>query len=314
MTYAPTMSIVVPCYNASRYIADTLETVLEQTLPDWEAIVVDDGSTDNSADIVEQFVQKDRRIRLLRKQNSGVSKTRNAGSAEANGKYLAFLDADDLWHPGYLERMAAHLNAWPHIGISFAIARIVDGEGKPTGSYSSMKSSGLDTFDFLSSNPTTTCSNLMVRKETFARLGGFPEDLCHAEDQLFLIKAHLAGICIEGCHEILVDYRVNNSGLSSDLEAMREGWETMLAHAVAEAPEVIAPLVARARALNLCYLARRALRVRSALDPWRYMSAALAADWHILLARPWPTFPLIAACWFASLMRRDNSSLAEKSL
>lgn len=308
------MSIVVPCYNASRYIGDTLNSVLEQTLPDWEAIIVDDGSTDNSTEIIQQFVEQDRRISLLQRRNSGVSKARNAGSAAANGKYLAFLDADDIWHPDYLQRMAIHLNAWPHIGISFAIARIVDSEGKPTGSYSSVKSSGLDTFDFISSNPTTTCSNLMVRKEIFQQLGGFPEDLCHAEDQLFLIKAHLGGICIEGCHEILVDYRINSSGLSSDLEAMREGWEKMLAQAAAEAPATIEPLIPRARALNLCYLARRALRIRSASDPWFYMSGALSADWQIMLARPWPTIPLTAACWLASFMKRSDRSLAEKSL
>jgi glycosyltransferase involved in cell wall biosynthesis len=313
MTAAPKMSVIVPCYNAQSTIADTLQSVADQSFADWEAIILDDGSTDDSAAIAEVLVTRDRRMRVVRRPNSGVSVTRNAGAAAARGPTLAFLDADDRWHPAYLQRMADHLDSRPDIGITFAAARIVDAGGMPTGSTSSRKSGPFTTFDFLSSNPTTTCSNLIVRRDVFHRLGGFREDLCHAEDQLFLIRAHLASVGIEGCPEVLVDYRVNASGLSSDLEAMREGWEAMAAEALREAPDIIGPLMPRARALNLCYLARRALRLRSALDPWRYMADALHSDWRVLLARPWPTIPLTAACWLASMSQRLPSSPAEKS-
>jgi glycosyltransferase involved in cell wall biosynthesis len=313
MTDAPAISVIVPCYNAQRTIADTLQSVADQSFPDWEAIILDDGSTDDSAAIVEALARREPRMRVVRRANSGVSVTRNAGAAAARGRVLAFLDADDRWHPDYLQRMAAHLQSRPDIGIAFAVARIVDGEGQPTGSTSSRNPGPFTTFDFLSSNPTTTCSNLIVRRDVFTALGGFREDLCHAEDQLFLIRAHLASIGIEGCPEVLVDYRVNTSGLSSDLEAMREGWEAMAAQALREAPAVIGPLMPRARALNLCYLARRALRLRSALDPWRYMADALHSDWRVLLARPWPTVPLTAACWLASMSQRLLPSPAEKS-
>jgi glycosyltransferase involved in cell wall biosynthesis len=313
MTDAPAFSVIVPCYNAEHTIAETLQSVADQSFRDWEAIVLDDGSTDDSADIVEALIRREARMRLIRRKNSGVSVTRNAGAAAARGRSLAFLDADDCWHPDYLQRMAAHLDSHPGIGIAFAVARIVDGEGRPTGSFSSRNPGPFTTFDFLSSNPTTTCSNLVVRRDVFAALGGFREDLCHAEDQLFLIRAHLAGIGVEGCGEPLVDYRVNAAGLSSDLEAMRRGWEAMAAEALKEAPDAIGPLMPRARALNLCYLARRALRLDRASDSWRYMSAALRSDPSVLLARPWPTIPLAVACRLASLSRRQPSSLAEKS-
>lgn len=314
MTNAPFFSVVIPCYNAVQFIATTLRGVCGQSFQSWEAIVLDDGSTDESAAIVEQIAGSDSRIRLIRKPNSGVSKTRNAGAAVAAGEYLAFLDADDAWHPTYLERMAAHLRRKPEIGVSFAIARIVDAKGEATGALSSQKSLGLDTFDFLSSNPTTTCSNLIVRREVFEKLGGFPEQLCHAEDQLFLIRAHLARVPIEGCSEILVDYRINEKGLSSDLESMRSGWEYMAAQAVHDAPEIIDPLIPRARALNLSYLARRALRVRSASGSWRYMLGALRSDWTILFAKPWPTVPLTFACLLAPLFRRSRPTFPEKAL
>jgi glycosyltransferase involved in cell wall biosynthesis len=313
MTSTPMISVVIPCYNATAYIAETLQSVVDQTFLDWEAIVLDDGSADDTPVVVDSFTRRDGRMRLVRRMNSGVSTTRNTGVAAARGEFIAFLDADDVWHPTYLQRMAMHLASRPDIGISFAIVRIIGGDGKSTGSYGSVKSGNLDTLDFLSSNPTTTCSNLLVRREVFERLGGFREDLCHAEDQLFLIKAHLSSVVIEGFPEILVDYRTNENGLSSDLESMRKGWEFMAAQALTEAPDIIGPLMPRARALNLCYLARRALRVRSASDSWRYMSGALHSDWRILVGRPWPTLPLTAACWLASFACRAKHSLAEKS-
>lgn len=314
MTGAPFFSVVVPCYNAARFIAATLQAVREQSFQDWDAIVVDDGSTDNSAAIVERIAEDDKRIRLIRRPNSGVSKTRNAGASAAAGACIAFLDADDTWHPAYLERMAGHLRRNSRIGVSFAIARIVDAEGKPTGALSSQKSSGLDTFDFLSTNPTTTCSNLIVRRDVFERLGGFPEELCHAEDQLFLIRAHLAGVPIEGYPEALVDYRINEKGLSADLESMRRGWEYLAAQAAREAPDAIAPLVPRARALNLSYLARRALRLRGASGAWRYMWGALRSDWTLLFVKPWPTVPLTLACMILPLFRGPVSSVPEKAI
>jgi glycosyltransferase involved in cell wall biosynthesis len=314
MTGAPFFSVVIPCHNAAQYIATTLRGVCDQSFQAWEAIILDDGSTDGSATVIEQIAGSDSRLRLIRRPNSGVSKTRNAGAAAATGEYIAFLDADDLWRPTYLERMAAHLRRRPEIGTAFAIARIVDAKGVPTGALSSRKSAGLDAFDFLSSNPTTTCSNLIVRREVFERLGGFPEELCHAEDQLFLIRAHLAGVPVEGCPEILVDYRTNEKGLSSDLEAMRRGWEYMAAQAIGNAPEIIGPLIPRARALNLSYLARRALRVRGASSAWRYMLDALRSDWTILFAKPWPTAPLTVACLLASLFRGHAPPLPGKAL
>jgi glycosyltransferase involved in cell wall biosynthesis len=314
MTAKPFFSVVIPCYNAARFIAATLQAVRDQSFPDWEAIVLDDGSTDASAALVEAIAAADSRIRLVRRPNSGVSKTRNAGAAAASGHYLAFLDADDLWHPAYLERMAAHLRARPGVGIAFAVARIVDGQGTPTGAFSSQKSSGLDTFDFLSSNPTTTCSNLIVERTAFDRLGGFPEEIGHAEDQLFLIRAHLDGVPVEGVPEALVDYRINENGLSADLDSMRRGWEFLAAQVVREAPEIIGPLIPRARALILSYLARRALRVRSSQSAWGYMRGALRSDWTILIAKPWPTVPLALACLLALPFRSQVASMPEKAL
>ena len=98
----PQVSIITPCYNASRYISQTIESVLAQDYADWEMIIVDDGSKDDSAAIVESYVALDCRIRLISQINGGSANARNHGIREAKGRYIALLDADDLWEPCFL--------------------------------------------------------------------------------------------------------------------------------------------------------------------------------------------------------------------
>ena len=105
-----TVSVVVPLYNTEKYIAECIESVLDQTLRDLEVLVIDDGSRDRSMEIVEEIASQDSRVRLLRHPggaNLGVSRTRRLGIMEAKGEYLAFLDADDAFEPSKLERQVA---------------------------------------------------------------------------------------------------------------------------------------------------------------------------------------------------------------
>lgn len=97
------VSIITPCYNGAKYIKETIESVLAQTYPKWEMYIIDDGSKDESASIVEMYEKKDNRIHLLRQENAGSAAARNNGIRQANGQYIALLDADDLWKPEFLE-------------------------------------------------------------------------------------------------------------------------------------------------------------------------------------------------------------------
>ncbi|GLI56799.1 glycosyl transferase [Propionigenium maris DSM 9537] len=98
-------SIITPMYNAEQYIGETICSILDQTYANWEAIVIDDNSTDNGAEIVEKFVEKDSRIKLIKLQeNVGGAVARNMGIKAAKGDYIAFLDSDDLWHPEKLNK------------------------------------------------------------------------------------------------------------------------------------------------------------------------------------------------------------------
>lgn len=93
------VSIITPCYNSSNYIAQTIDSVQHQTITDWEMIIVDDGSTDNSVDIIKTLLKKDKRIKLVQKENGGSASARNVGLSYAQGEYIQFLDADDTIDP-----------------------------------------------------------------------------------------------------------------------------------------------------------------------------------------------------------------------
>lgn len=118
------VSIVTPCYNGERYIAETIESVLGQTYAHWEMIVVDDGSSDRTAQIAEGYAQRDGRIRLLRQRNAGTASARNAALREAKGRYICLLDADDLWDRTFLERQLAFLREKNAVCVCSAYRRI----------------------------------------------------------------------------------------------------------------------------------------------------------------------------------------------
>lgn len=129
----PKVTVVIPLYNTERFIADALESVLAQTFTDWECVVVNDGSTDRSAEIVARYVEQDPRIRLVHQPNQGVCAARNTGAAHASpdSEYLFFLDADDMLEPEALERLVAYLEAHPEVGLVGCQFTRIDAEGKP---------------------------------------------------------------------------------------------------------------------------------------------------------------------------------------
>lgn len=103
------VSIITPCYNGAKYIRETINSVRAQTYANWEMLVIDDGSTDNSAEIVREYSAKDKRIRLVRQENAGSAAARNNGIRQCSGQYIALLDADDLWKPEFLEKQIAFM-------------------------------------------------------------------------------------------------------------------------------------------------------------------------------------------------------------
>jgi len=101
----PMVSIIIPAYNAGRFISETIESVLLQSFTNWELIIVNDGSKDNTGEIISKYAAADKRISIITKENSGVSDTRNKGIEKSKGEMLAFLDADDIWEANFLEKI-----------------------------------------------------------------------------------------------------------------------------------------------------------------------------------------------------------------
>ncbi|PQJ34573.1 hypothetical protein BSZ35_08155 [Salinibacter sp. 10B] len=132
----PKITIVTPCYNAERFIGSTIESVQGQTLQNWEHIVVDDGSTDGSADIVETYVSNDEsnRLRLLRQSNQGVCRARNVGfdARSSDSDYVLFLDADDCLKPDMLATLVAHMEDHPEVGLTYCLYDHLDADDNVT--------------------------------------------------------------------------------------------------------------------------------------------------------------------------------------
>lgn len=123
------VSIITPCYNGSRYISETMESVISQTYENWEMLIVDDGSKDNSAEVIKKYCEQDKRIKLLSQANAGAAAARNNGIRNAEGQYIALLDADDLWEKNFLEEQIKLMKEKNTLCVYSSYHRI-DGDSK----------------------------------------------------------------------------------------------------------------------------------------------------------------------------------------
>lgn len=182
------ITIIIPLYNKEASIATALRGVLAQTYQDFEVVVVDDGSTDGGAAVVEQF--DDPRIRLIRQANGGVSAARNRGIAEAKGEHVAFLDADDEWMPTFLEEIAALIAAYPE-SKARATNYIFNSNGVKSPTllrkipFAEERGVMTNYFEVAScSHPPMWTSAVCIDRDLLQEIGGFPVGIKSGEDLL----------------------------------------------------------------------------------------------------------------------------------
>jgi glycosyltransferase involved in cell wall biosynthesis len=189
------VSCIIAVFNGERYLSEALASVIEQSAGAPEVIVVDDGSTDSTADIVRRFGD---RVRCLRQPNSGQAHARNAGVAQARGRFLAFLDADDLW---CREKLARQLEAFaddPRLDYCVTVVEnFVDAADElvVTGRPATV--------------PGFSAVSLLVRRDAFDRVGPFRIDLAHASDTEWFLRAAELGLADKLIPEVLVRRRLH---------------------------------------------------------------------------------------------------------
>lgn len=311
------VSVIIPVYNVEKYIATTVKSVLNQTYQNFEVLIVDDGSSDQTVEICQQF--DDPRIKIIcHQENRGPSGTSNTGVRHAQGDYIALLDGDDVWLPEKLEKHLAHLEKSPILGVSFSPSDFIDEAGKPLGTRQRPKLKGITVTDLLLSNPLGNGSAAVYRREVFEaikfqdNLHGSVEDFYF--DEHFRMSQDLECLLriaiqtpwqIEGISEALTQYRVNPTGVSSNLLNNIEVWDRVLEKMRSYDPELIAQWENKSRAYLLRYLARRAVRLQVGSLAVELIHRTLFTYWRILLEEPRLTILTWVAAYLLWLMPKS---------
>lgn len=244
-TQKPLVSIIVPVYNGEQFIAQSVESVLAQSYQHFELIIINDGSTDGSAEVCRSFT--DSRIRLLSQRNKGLPGARNAGIRASNGTLLGFLDADDSWHQDKILRHVNHFQQLPNLGLSYSNSRLMDDEGIDMGIVQNMGLNPTRFGDLFVRNVIGNGSNAFLRREVFSGRKSDPQRFPPIEpfDPRFLRAEDYelwARISATSCWEIaciafpLVNYRIHNSGLSANTHLQRKYHLLAIAQIAASAP------------------------------------------------------------------------------
>lgn len=222
----PKISVIIPTYNHARYLPETIRSVTGQTYHDFEIIVVDDGSTDNTSRVVSTFGES---VRYIRQENRGLAGARNTGIRAARGEFIGLLDADDLWTPEYLERMLPPFESSRKVGAVYCGWQYMDAAGNllprininvvpPEQTYEKMVY-----MDFL------VPSGVMVRRECFDAVGYFDENLRFGNEDWdmwlrILTKYHMVGVSAA-----LAKYRISNESMSAKWDLMEQSKRIVIA-------------------------------------------------------------------------------------
>lgn len=222
MSNAPLVTVIIPCYNGEAFIGGAIGSVLAQSLSDWELIVIDDGSSDNSKEIVKRFT-KDKRIRLLENErNLGIAKTKNRGVADSNGKFIAFLDQDDIWEEDKLRLQVARLTADSELAVVCTGMFFTDPALKKISTFT-----GYDDTDQKAAikelyiTPINSSSLMMIKKDSLESSAPFDETLKGWDDYELLMRL-AAKHRIAYIREPLVKKRLHKGGAQKLPEVARE--------------------------------------------------------------------------------------------
>jgi glycosyltransferase involved in cell wall biosynthesis len=252
----PKVTVVIPAYNAMRYLPETMETALAQTFIDFEVLVVNDGSTDHTAEWVSQVT--DPRVRIVSQENKGLAGARNTGIAHAKGEYIAYLDADDLWEPTKLEKQVRCLDENPEVGLVYTWTALADQDGKSTGRVISSHAEGNVWQELIEFNMVCCGSTPLIRRSCFDVVGLFSPDVSPSDDwDMWLRIANKFSFGV--VKEPLIRYRQHPSNSSKNFQLMLDTSRTLIERTFASAPTESLYLRNRSYGSIYLYLGWRAI-------------------------------------------------------
>jgi glycosyltransferase involved in cell wall biosynthesis len=270
----PLVITVIPVFNGAAYVGEAIDSVLAQTYDPIRCVVVDDGSTDETPARLRDYGDA---IDVVRQRNSGVSAARNAGAARQQSPFLAFLDADDCWHPERVEAQMALFAGRPELGLVYTGLGYVDGDGNPIGTQAAPPSGDALRNTLIMEPPVVSVSQAaLVRRSAFEAVGGFDEGLSTSADCDLACKLALE-VPIAAVDRPLTRYRLHEGQMHHDLEALERDMAVVFSRAFGDArlPSEIRALRARAYA-NLEYtLGASHARRRRAVPAARHLIRAL---------------------------------------
>lgn len=221
----PELSIIIPCYNQAPFIAETLDSVLAQTLANWECIVMDDGSSDGSGEIIREYCRKDSRIKYYRQENGGVSRARNNAIRHASGEFLLPLDGDDIIGPTYAEEALDYFRKHPETKLVYCLAHRF---GEMNGPWVLPQYK----FEWLVLENMIFCS-AVFRKADFDKTEGYNENMVSGlEDWDFYLSLLSPQDIVYRIPKVLFFYRTRQNSRTSDADATEKEltWQIMMNH------------------------------------------------------------------------------------
>ena len=293
----PLVSVVIPVFNGEKTIQETIESVLNQTLTDFELLVINDGSQDGTLEIVERI--PDSRIQVFSYPNAGQSTSRNRGIEIAKGDYISFIDADDLWTPDKLEAQLQALQANPKAGVAYSWTDWIDESSQLLGKGSHNTEQGEVFTKLLLNDFVANGSNVLIRRDALTEVGGFDPSVTPAEDwDLWLRLAARYEFVAVRSPQIL--YRISPNSASFNVWKMESSSLQVIDKAFAVAPESLQYLKQQCLGNRYKYLTFKAIEgypERSkGIAAIRFLGNAIKNDPSLLRAKViWKVLFRIAA-------------------
>ena len=284
VTYSTLISVIIPVYNGEKTIRETIDSVIKQTFDNFELIVINDGSTDSTLDIVNSI--QDSRIKVFSYDNAGQSASRNWGISLAKGEYISFIDADDLWTPDKLESQLQALQENPQAAVAYSWTDWIDEAGEPWGRGIHISESGDVYGKLLLNDFVANGSNVLIKSEALKEVGGFETSLIPAEDwDMWIRLASRYHFVVVPSPQIL--YRVYTSSCSGNIWKMESSSLRIIEKAFANAPSSVQHLQKETLGNRYKYLTFKAvehpLERKKCLAAIRFLSLAIKYDPSLIL-------------------------------